>query len=101
MSFSISITCASAGLRSRSDTGCASRAARANCAGFTSAIARAPFASGPISALPSTMPSAAKPGGTLACANALVSHPSRRYSFARDAVSQISIERKCDRFGCG
>ncbi|SPV07442.1 Uncharacterised protein [Burkholderia cepacia] len=72
-----------------------------NCAGLTSAIARAPFASGPISALPSTTPSAANPGGTGACANVRVSQPSCRYWSERDAVSQISIERKCDRFGCG
>jgi hypothetical protein len=66
-------------LRSCKDTGVASREALTNGAGLTSAIARTPFASGPISALPITTPSAAKPAGTGLIANARVSQPLRRY----------------------
>ena len=44
-------------------------------------------------------PSAANARGTGAAANVRDSQPSVRYSSGFDAVSQISIERKCDRFG--
>ena len=69
---------------------------------LASATARAPPpASGPSSLAPTTTPSAAKRFGTGAAANVRASQPSARYSSAREAVSQISIERKCDRFGLG
>ena len=69
---------------------------------FASATARAPPpASGPSSAAPTTTPSAAKLLGTGADANARASQPSVRYSSEREAVSQISIERKCERLGLG
>ena len=46
-------------------------------------------------------PSAANAAGVGAAAKVRVSQPSCRYSSLFDAVSQISIERKCERLGCG
>ncbi len=50
---------------------------------------------------PTTTPSAANESGDGESANARASQPASRYSSLDDAVSQISIERKCDRFGRG
>jgi hypothetical protein len=69
---------------------------------FVSATARAPVpASGPRSAEPTITPSAAKLRGTGLAAKVRVSQPSERYSALFDAVSQISIDLKCERFGSG
>ena len=57
--------------------------------------------SGPMAPGPTTTPSAAKLAGEGDLANARASHPASRYSSLFDAVSQISMERKCERFGCG
>lgn len=81
--------------------GIASLASLRKASGLASATARAPPSSGPRSALPMMTPSAPNEAGTGRAANARVSHPSCRYWSAREAVSQISMERKCDRLGCG
>ena len=52
-------------------------------------------------AVPTTTPSAAKAAGGGALAKLRASQPCCRYSALFDAVSQISMERKCDRFGAG
>jgi len=92
---------ASASLRA-SPSPRANRALRRNCSGLARAIARpvAP-ASGPIAFGPTTTPSAANWTGEGDAAKARASHPASRYSSLLEAVSQISIERKCDRFGFG
>ena len=93
--------CASAALR-ESPSSRARRALRRNCSGLVSAMARAPWpARGPIALGPTTTPSAAKPAGDGDAAKARESQPASRYSSLFDAVSQISMERKCERFGCG
>ena len=67
-----------------------------------SATARVPEpASGPRSFDPTITPSAANALGGGAATNVRVSQPSCRYVSLADAVSQISIERKCDRLGSG
>ena len=79
----------------------ASRAWSTNACGLLNETARAP-SSGPRSLLPIRTPSAVK--APFAAKPAFIpraSQPSPRYSPELDAVSQISIERKCDRFGWG
>ena len=60
-----------------------------------------PPAKGPASPLPKRMPSAVKRAGRGYCSNSPDSQPFSNTCSLSEAVSQISMERKCDRFGAG
>ena len=62
---------------------------------------RPPPLSGPMSWLPIATASAAKAAGGGWRVKLRASQPCCRYSSLFEAVSQISMERKCDRFGAG
>ncbi len=93
---------ARAGLLVEREAGRTDPACCRNCPGSCRAMVRAfsPL-NGPLSPLPSTISSAVSRAGSGCCSNTRESQPLSSTCSLSDAVSQISMDRKWERFGRG